>query len=145
LRAAAACGIAIGGWCPPGRRCEDGTIPDEFPLSETPAESSPDAADLPRSQRTEWNVRDADATLILSAGVAEVADRGTRWTAECASRLRKPLLRVDPGDPDALTRAREWLTRHPAKVLNVAGPSERNSPGIGAVAERFVRCLLGSP
>ena len=56
LRAAASYGVPIGGWCPPGRVCEDGIIPDLFPLVETPTDRSPDAADVPRSQRTEWNV-----------------------------------------------------------------------------------------
>jgi|GEM_PF-5315903 len=25
-------GFEIGGWCPPNRLCENGTIPDDFPL-----------------------------------------------------------------------------------------------------------------
>jgi len=58
-------GLETGGWCPPGRVCESGTIPEYFPLKETPQERSPDAVDVPRSQRTEWNVRDSDATLIV--------------------------------------------------------------------------------
>ena len=32
LRASVASGIPIAGWCPPGRTCEDGVIPEEFPL-----------------------------------------------------------------------------------------------------------------
>src|SRR2546430_17536769 len=67
LRAARDCGLAIGGWCPPGRGCDSGVIPLEFPLQETERERSPDAPDVPRSQRTEWNVRDSDATLVIVA------------------------------------------------------------------------------
>lgn len=28
--------IPCGGWCPKGRRAEDGTIPDKYPLQESP-------------------------------------------------------------------------------------------------------------
>src|SRR6266404_7590609 len=67
LRAAKECRLEIGGWCPPGRVRETGTIPPEFPLKETARERSADAPDVPRSQRTEWNVRDSDATLVIRA------------------------------------------------------------------------------
>src|SRR5215469_12366673 len=81
LRAAASLGIATGGWCPPGRIAEDGVIPDHFPLTETPDERSADAPDIPRSQRTEWNVRDSDGTLLLFQGEPEARGAGTRFTA----------------------------------------------------------------
>ena len=57
LDAALALGMRCGGWCPAGRWAEDGPIDPRYPLRETP---SGDPA-----QRTEWNVRDSDATLIL--------------------------------------------------------------------------------
>jgi hypothetical protein len=38
----------IGGWCPPGRICESGTIPPEFELEETPRERSSEAMEIPR-------------------------------------------------------------------------------------------------
>mgnify|MGYP000918852238 CR=1 FL=1 len=31
-----ALGLPVGGWCPKGRRAEDGVIPDCYPLTETP-------------------------------------------------------------------------------------------------------------
>src|SRR3954468_14778275 len=67
LRAARDCGLEIGGWCPPGRECEAGVIPLEYPLKETPSDRSPNTPDVPRSQRTEWNVRDSDGTLVIRA------------------------------------------------------------------------------
>lgn len=51
--------IPHGGWCPSGRLAEDGRIPSRYQLRETP---SPDYA-----QRTEWNVRDSDGTVIFSS------------------------------------------------------------------------------
>src|SRR5579884_1938421 len=98
LRAALGVGISIGGWCPPGRLCDDGVIPAEFPLQETPQERSADAPEVPRSQRTEWNVRDSDGTLVLCLGPLIDADAGTRFTADCTTRYGKPLFVADPGD-----------------------------------------------
>jgi hypothetical protein len=143
LRAAAQAGLAPGGWCPPGRECDDGVIPAEFPLRETPDERSPDAPDVPRSQRTEWNVRDADAVLILGPAALE-EDVGSRWAARCARRYGRPLLACDPAHPDAAARIGRWLRAEPIRVLNVAGPSERTAPGIGAATEALLRVVFGS-
>ena len=76
LDAALAAGLELGGWCPKGRRAEDGPIADRYPLNETDCESY--------ATRTRWNVRDSDATLILCD--AEPAG-GTALTIECC-RLR---------------------------------------------------------
>ena len=57
LNAAIALGIEHGGWCPAGRVSEDGTIPSRYEMTET------DSADYPT--RTQQNVIDSDATLIL--------------------------------------------------------------------------------
>jgi hypothetical protein len=51
-------GVECGGWCPKGRKAEDGPIHPKYPLKETPS-----AAYL---QRTEWNARDSDATVLFS-------------------------------------------------------------------------------
>ena len=142
LRAALALGIAIGGWCPPGRLSEAGVIPDRFPLTETPNERSATAADIPRSERTEWNVRDSDGTLLLCRGELHAQDAGTRFTAECASRYRKPLLVADPAALADVAGVGRWIKEHRITTLNVAGPSESSCPGIGAAAERFVAVLL---
>jgi hypothetical protein len=138
LRAAGAAGLAVGGWCPPGRVCEAGVIPDEFPVTETPEDRSEAAPEVPRSQRTEWNVRDADATLILRPSGAPsgsvAADPGTEFTARCAERLGRPLLVCDPGELEAVGRVRGWLRAQEVAVLNVAGPSEGAVPGVGEAA-----------
>jgi hypothetical protein len=34
-------GIACGGWCPKGRRAEDGPIPERYPLKETSSPAYP--------------------------------------------------------------------------------------------------------
>ncbi len=120
-----------GGWCPRGRYAEDGPIPEAYPLEETP---SPDTA-----QRTEWNVRDADGTLVLSAGPPS---GGTAATIRFAHRHGKPCLVVDlDGDarPDAVRR---WVAERGIAVLNVAGPRESKCPGIYRRAAAFLREAL---
>ena len=77
-------GIPCGGWCPRGRRAENERIPDRYPLQETPWDGYP--------QRTEWNVRDSDGTLVLTHGEP---DRGTALTIRLAQQKKKPCLVVD--------------------------------------------------
>lgn len=131
LDAAMAAGLAVGGWCPAGRRALDGVIPARYPLRETPSSRY--------EQRTEWNVRDADATLILTRGEPS---GGTRLTAELAARYGRPLLLVDLGDAPPLSRILGWLEENAVRVLNVAGPREEGAPGIGAQAEEYLKRLL---
>ena len=51
-------GIPHGGWCPGGRLAEDGPIDARYQLKETPSANY--------TQRTEWNVRDSDGTVVFS-------------------------------------------------------------------------------
>ena len=138
LRAARDCGIAIGGWCPPGRACEGGVIPSEFPLRETLNDRSPEAPDVPRSQRTEWNVRDADATLILRAAHAH-ADPGTDVTARFAAQYGRATLTCDITDARGPEQIASWIGAHDVRTLNVAGPSESTAPGVGDAAYGLLR------
>lgn len=158
LRVATSLGIAIGGWCPPGgcpilspllrkggsesRASDNGVIPGTFPLTETPEERSPDAPDIPRSQRTQWNVRDSDGTLVLCLGPLADADAGTRFTADCATRYGKPIFIADPADLADARRVRQWIGAHGLRTLNVAGPSEQSCSGIGDLTETFMRAVL---
>jgi hypothetical protein len=131
LRAAQDCELVCGGWCPPGHLCESGIIPARFSLRETPSDRSPEAPGIPRSQRTEWNVRDSDATLILGPADTVRDDPGTNWAVACAGRYHCPLLIIDPSDRDAAGQIAHWLQTREIETLNVAGPSEATAPGIG--------------
>lgn len=144
LRAAAALGIPVGGWCPPGRLSEDGPIPDAFPLRETPDDRSPAAPDIARSQRTEWNVRDSDGILVLKPASLQRHDLGTSWAEQCAALYRKPMLIADPAEPNAVSVVRRWVAQNRIATLNVAGPSEHTCPGIGILAEELLFDLLGA-
>jgi hypothetical protein len=135
LDAANALGLPIGGWCPLGRRAEDGPIPDRYALHETPS------ADY--AERTEWNVRDSDATLILHRGPMT---GGTRLTAELARRLGKPLLVRDLAEPIDVPAIADWLIANHVRVLNCAGPRESGMPGIGEESQRiFVEVFRAWP
>ena len=81
--------ISIGGWCPPGKICDSGLIPEKFRLTETLNERSTSAPHIARSERTELNVRDSDGTLILSL---MDNDLGTQWTVESAKKYNKSYL-----------------------------------------------------
>jgi hypothetical protein len=121
-------GIACGGWCPKGRRAEDGVIPEKYPVEEN------DSKDYP--PRTAMNVREADGTLVLTRGTP---DRGTALTICLAERHEKPCLVVDLGQALDPVKVRKWLRREKIKVLNVAGPRESSRLGIGEEARRFLR------
>lgn len=131
LDAALAAGIPIGGWCPKGRRCETGEIPSNYPLKETP---SPQYA-----QRTAWNVRDSDGTLILYRGTLS---GGTALTKRIAVRLAKPVFLVDLDAPPSAGTVMAWLKRHHIRHLNVAGPRESQQPGIGDAARAWLTDLF---
>ena len=134
LDAAMACGIAAGGWCPRARIAEDGLIPRRYPLQETPSEKY--------SQRTTWNVRDADATLILTFGAP---DGGTELTQRVAQRLGKPWVLVSLRGYPEMAPIRELFYLRPGGiVLNVAGPRESRSPGIYGRSYAFLAALFRS-
>lgn len=124
-------GIPHGGRCPRGRLAEDGRIPGRYRLAEMPTRAY--------AARTEQNVRDADATLILSP---PPLSGGTLLTSRIADRLGKPRLILDPYAPDAAGHLRRWLEAEPIAVLNVAGPRESQQPGIATAAANVLREAL---
>jgi hypothetical protein len=131
LDVALALRIPCGGWCPRGRRAEDGPLPPIYPLAETPVDAYP--------QRTEWNVRDSAGTLILTRGQP---DRGTALTLRLAREHRKPVYCIDLQTPDFFEAVWAWLETHAIDVLNVAGPRESSQPGVYADAAGFLYDLL---
>ena len=95
LDAALGGGIPIEGWCPRGRIAEDGVLPERYSLKETPSAKYP--------ERTEWNVRDSEGTLLLPYGRLL---GGTGLTAKLAKKHGKPTLRIDIAVLPSMTRAR---------------------------------------
>ena len=130
-------GLPHGGWCPRGRRAEDGRIAPRYRLTETPSDDYP--------QRTEWNVRDADGTVILS--LSPTLTGGSKKTAEFAVALGKPWLHVarDATADDAGARLRRFVETHGIRVLNVAGPRASTEPEIGPFVQATLERAFGEP
>lgn len=133
LDAALAVGIPCGGWCPRERYAEDGRIADRYPLAETPSGDT--------AQRTEWNVRDSDGTLVLTQGAPT---GGTALTIRFAGDLVRPCRVVDLADAADPAGVRGWIRENRIEVLNVAGPRESKCPGIYGEALAFLRKVLGA-
>lgn len=132
LDAAIECGYEVGGWCPAGRRAEDGRIPSRYPLQETLSNEY--------AERTTWNVRDSDATLVLIRGEAV---GGTQLTIQEAQRLGRPVMVVPLSRFDASVTS-AWLEKENVSVLNIAGPRESEEPGVYDEARDAMRSLLVS-
>lgn len=126
-------GIPCGGWCPKGRRAEDGEIPPRYPLAET------ETSDY--RQRTRRNVQAADGTLILTRGTL---GGGSALTQTLAGKLGKPCLVVDLAQNRNLRPVRAWIKTNAIGVLNVAGSRESGQSGIYAEARRFLTRMLGA-
>ena len=124
-------GFPCGGWCPKGRRAEDGVIDPRYPLQETESPEYP--------VRTERNVKDSDATLILNQGPLA---GGTALTLKLAKIDKKPFRVVDLSKMEDPALVIKWIQDEKINVLNVAGPPESNRSGIYGKAIEFFRRIL---
>ncbi len=144
-------GIPVGGWCPKGGWAEDcpapvGGSPEASPVYALPGVRThyPELCETPLAtpaQRTVWNVRDADATLIIAPACEswspyakrESGSPGTELTEKTASIFNKPCLKISsPSDAPAVI---EWLSSLGNELdLNIAGPRA------GEWAEGYERC-----
>ena len=134
LDAALECGFPCGGWCPPGRRAQDGPIPPTYPVVALGHGGY--------AQRTVQNVIDSDRTVVIYFGELQ---GGTALTVRHC---------VDRGKPCKLIDAREIGTRRAAELvaafvaahrigcLNVAGPRRSEAPEAEAYARAVIHALL---
>ena len=131
-------GLEYGGWCPKGGLAEDFPRPpgllSHYPqLQATPLENP--------EQRTEWNVRDSDASLILTQGSAR--SNGMQYTVAKAKEHARRHLLLDLQYPDRQRKAMTWLAGLAAlHVLNIAGPGESEASGIYEEARIFSKQVL---
>jgi len=135
--------IPYSGWCPRGGAAED--LEDSGPVLFTKYGLRQTPSDL-AEQRTAWNVRDSNATLLI--GGFELS-KGTLFTKMCAELIfLRPFYVVDLGADDALYLASGWITKQIDGLqvdqfcLNVAGPRESESNGIYKSAYTFIDKLL---
>jgi hypothetical protein len=139
-------GMDWGGWCPKGGWAEDHPDPPgiltQYPkLKETP---------LPNPvQRTEWNVRDSDAALIITDSSGLSGSIGTRRADRWAHQHGKPELVVDATDAKASAHTATWLATQQKRfgadmTLSIGGPRESEAPGIYARARVLLAAMLDS-
>ncbi|MFC1758937.1 putative molybdenum carrier protein [Planctomycetota bacterium] len=119
LQVAIDLGFSHGGWCPRGRKCESGEIPAKYQLTEMDSHRYAD--------RTEQNVVDSDATLIL---YRSALTGGTLLTHRLAKRHNKKHLLIDLLGEVPVEHVSGWIAENAVQVLNVAGPRESSCSGI---------------
>lgn len=137
-------GLDYCGWCPQGGWAEDCPEPPgllrRYPLLATTAGRDP-------VERTERNVRDADATLLIVPGDPSCSSPGSDSAARLATQLGKRCLVLDLKTGDPVARCVMWITgllegRENGLDLNIAGPRESESPGIYEATTTLLRGVL---
>jgi len=136
--------IDWGGWCPKGGWAEDFPNPPGLLAKYPHLRETPDPHPL---QRTEWNVRDSDAMLIVVDGEGLSVSIGTRRAQEWARQHGKPFLVADASDSEAPARAALWLQAQQKRfgrdlALGVGGPRESEAAGIYARARALLCDVL---
>ena len=125
-------GIESGGFVPKNRAAEDGRISEKYPhLVETETENP--------AERTELNVINSDATLILSHGELQ---GGSKLTKEFAEKHRKPFLHVDFSEltiQQAVEKTRIRLDSIDCESLNIAGARASEDAEIYAKTKEFLK------
>ncbi len=111
--------IPCGGWCPAGRRAEDGVLDKKYPLQETES--------YRYDVRTRLNIAESDGTLIISP---TPLTSGTALTRNFARKTDKPTLIISPNTLFAAELIEPWLKEYRIAILNIAGPRESGQPGI---------------
>jgi hypothetical protein len=128
-------GFPNGGWCPKGRKAEDGPIGGQYLLTETPSANY--------LQRTEWNVRDSDATVIFT--ISSQLSGGSKRTAEFAEKHRKPWIHVarqaTSYEEPALVLQR-FVQKHSARILNIAGTRASKEPDVWQFAYETIEAAF---
>lgn len=133
LDAALQTGNPCAGWCPKGRRAEDGPIPLRYPLRQV---------DGGYEERTRKNVVATDGTLILHRGPLK---QGTLLTLQICRELGKPVCLVDANTSsadDAAVAAQRFVEQHHIERLNVAGPRRSHWTQSYYFALEAVRALI---
>jgi len=113
-------GMRCGGWCPEGRKAEDGTIDLKYPVRELSRSSW--------NERTAANVRASDVTVIL---YEDEMMGGTLKSFEFARKEKKPVLLLDLSVMDAVHAAGrlvKFLEKYRPGILNFSGPRHSDWP-----------------
>ena len=123
--------IPVGGWCPKGRKSEDGPIDEKYPLQET---TSGDYR-----VRTGLNVKESDGTLIFTMGKPT---GGTALTVKKAKALEKPYMVIDLDENYDFDAVKVWLGDNSIEVLNVAGPRGSKFPDVYDRVKDYMKVVM---
>jgi Circularly permutated YpsA SLOG family len=136
LDAAIERGIACGGWCPKGGWAEDMPRPPGV-LALYPMLQETTLGD--HVQRTEWNVRDSDALVVLLDHHG-LCSTGTERAILFAHALGHPVLVLDVTRSGDVGRAVSCLraSGEAERIVCIAGPRESEAPGIYKAARDFL-------
>lgn len=127
-------GIPHGGWCPKGRRAEDGSIPLCYQLRDTLTEAY--------KYRTEANVRDSDGTVVFT--IRPKLSGGSLKTVLFAQNHGKPYVHLFRDSParDPRKEPRRFIKQNNIKILNVAGSRSSKEPGVSAFVKQVLERAL---
>ncbi len=93
------------------------------------------------AQRTEWNVRDSDGTVIFS--LTPYLAEGSELTRRLAEQCNKPYLHIHPGTANPSAALLTFLRQYDIHVLNVAGPRASSEPQVGAFVKQVLDEAIG--
>jgi predicted Rossmann-fold nucleotide-binding protein len=119
--------IHCSGWCPMGRKAEDGEIPERYPLKQTNSRLY--------QHRTRLNVKDSDATLVINN---KTGSRGTALTIKTAQLYYKPVILIEDTSQKSLKKLLSWLKKYNPRVLNIAGPRGSESSEVYRLATEIL-------
>ena len=123
----------VGGFCPRGRKAEDGPIDPRYPLTEI---------DGGYRQRTLRNVESTDGTAIF---FESTLFGGTEQTRVFCDEWKRPyrLLDIAKLDPAAAaTSLRDFVMQQDIRILNVAGPRASGSQRMYSFVKSAISQLL---
>ncbi len=125
--------IPCSGWCPKGRRAEDGPIPLSYPLRET--------KESRYRERTIKNVEESRGLLVFVDGKP---DKGTILAIDQAEKRNIPtyIIHLTMNVEDQETGIINLLENSNISVINIVGPRESNSPGIYNKTKTFLEELF---
>jgi len=139
-----------GGWAPRGRISEEaGGIPEDYFGDDGRLGCGMKESESSRySQRTAWNIRDSDATMILRTG--KNLGPGTKLTIKMLRQKDKLYRICDPYKVYTVPRVVQWICEaqlndgsRGIEVLNIAGSRESRHPGIQARSKQFLTDIWG--
>ncbi len=129
-------GFPCGGWCPDGRKAEDGVIEDKYPLREL--------AGADYIDRTLKSVEDSHGTIILYSGNLL---GGTLASLNFAKKIPKPHILIDESQSRQQSVAEEilsFLSKNEIEIANWSGPRASEWEGAYTFAKEVTLSTINS-